>query len=389
MDIILVMILKNPVTWLRGNLAHNRGSSTAPFPQTLFLVVNSACNLHCKMCDIGMRDKDTQFYKNMNTGGDMSMKTIEKIIDGIRPHAPLIAIISTEPLLHPKIIDIIKTFRENGMKVQLTTNGLILPKFSEELVNADLDILYVSIDGTRDVHNEIRGNPNAWDNAVEGMKLIYDYKEQQKKSYPKVRLNCTISGYNCDTISEIPLSYYIPVRELDITEEIEPLEVSRFYTHIDFCHLNMITKEMADAHNNGGFKYLVEATQSSVSDPKVLDVDVDLLWDEMEIIKSTYSNKFYSFTPEIRTKEELIIYYKHPERFLENHCKCKVPWMSAQILADGTLGIATRCFNVNLGNVNETPFKELWNGEKMKEFRKNLANVGAYPACSRCCGVFG
>ena len=308
----------------------------------------------------------------------------------MRPHAPLIALISTEPLLHPKIIDIINAFHEVGCKVQLTTNGLLLPEFAEKLVSADLDILYVSIDGPRDVHNTIRGNPSSWDNAISGMKLIHDYKEQQKKAYPRVRISCTISGYNYDTLSEFPLSWYIPNIERDINEEEqEPVEVSRFYTRIEFCHLNMITKEMANAHNNGGFKYMVEATQSSVSDPKTLDVDVDVLWDEMEIIKATYSKNFYSFTPDIKTKEELIVYYKHPERFLNEHCKCKVPWTSGQILADGTLGIATRCFNVNLGNVNETPFKELWNGEKMKEFRKNLANVGAYPACSRCCGVFG
>ncbi len=365
-------------------MSYNKGDLNAPFPQTVYLVINGTCNLHCKMCDVGMREKDTQFYKNMNTG-NMTMDTLNNIIQGILPNKPLVAIISTEPLLHPQIIEFIKTIKQHGMKVQLTTNGLLLPEFAKHLVDVDLDVLYVSIDGVRDVHNEIRGNPDAWDNAVKGMKTIYDYKKSEKKKNPHVRLNCTISGYNCDSLFEIPLSWYIA--SPDSLEE--PEEVSQFYTHITFCHLNMITDEMIRAHNEGGFKNMVEATQSSVSDLKATTVDIDALWEEIENIKASYSNKFYEFVPDIKSKEELIVYYMHPERFLEGHNQCKVPWMAAQILSDGTLGIATRCFNVNLGNVNETPLKELWNGDKMREFRKNLKNVGAYPACSRCCGVFG
>jgi radical SAM protein with 4Fe4S-binding SPASM domain len=93
-----------------------------------------------------------------------------------------------------------------------------------------------------------------------------------------------------------------------------------------------------------------------------------------------------SFTPELN-KEEIDIFYNRPERFLKGHNKCLVPWKSAQILANGDLTISTRCFNMKLGNINETSFKEAWNSKEMKRFRKALRKEGAFPACSRCCGL--
>ncbi len=47
----------------------------------------------------------------------------------------------------------------------------------------------------------------------------------------------------------------------------------------------------------------------------------------------------------------------------------------------------TRCFQVSFGNIYEQSFKEIWNGPRYQEFRKNLITHGSYPACSRCCGI--
>jgi MoaA/NifB/PqqE/SkfB family radical SAM enzyme len=42
----------------------------------------------------------------------------------------------------------------------------------------------------------------------------------------------------------------------------------------------------------------------------------------------------------------------------------------------------------SVGNINEQPFYEIWNGEKYKEFRRQLSK-GLMPVCSRCCGLQG
>jgi MoaA/NifB/PqqE/SkfB family radical SAM enzyme len=38
-----------------------------------------------------------------------------------------------------------------------------------------------------------------------------------------------------------------------------------------------------------------------------------------------------------------------------------------------------------VGNVNQTPAMEVWNGEKFRSFRRLLAERGTLPICARCC----
>ncbi len=39
-------------------------------------------------------------------------------------------------------------------------------------------------------------------------------------------------------------------------------------------------------------------------------------------------------------------------------------------------------------SLGATTFKEIWNGELMKDFRSELKRAGGiFPACTRCCGV--
>ena len=75
---------------------------------------------------------------------------------------------------------------------------------------------------------------------------------------------------------------------------------------------------------------------------------------------------------------------------------CPGPFKTPAIMWDGTLTIC--CFdgmmNLSLGNVKQTPFKELWYGEKANEIRlkhirgefdKILTRWG-YPKCLHCKG---
>lgn len=52
---------------------------------------------------------------------------------------------------------------------------------------------------------------------------------------------------------------------------------------------------------------------------------------------------------------------------------CDVPWFgNAIIMSDGTVNFCCHSNGV-AGNVNETPFEEIWNGEVMRGIRKELA----------------
>lgn len=373
-------MLRSKLSSILREVPYMLNKNTVPPPQTIFLVINSVCNLRCRMCDIGMNQKDTQFYRNMDTQSTMSIDMIKKLVEEVKQYKPLIAIISTEPLLHPNIVEIVRIIREAGLQCQLTTNGFLLPRFAEALVDADLNTLYVSIDGPENVHDNIRRRDGAWKEAFVGMHRVREHKENTGKKNPYVRINYTISSYNYDVLTKFLSSVFVG-------EDGDPMEASDLYGHVDFSHTNFIRQSQAAAHNIL-YGDILPSTPSSVGDTTVVEfVNTDFLWDQIQEVKREYNPRFYSFVPDLKSKEDVEIFYK-TFSFIHPWNKCKVPWKAAQILANGDVNVSTRCFNVSFGNIGNTPFMDIWNGEKIQKFRKGLKEVGAYPACSRCCGVF-
>jgi MoaA/NifB/PqqE/SkfB family radical SAM enzyme len=101
-----------------------------------------ACNLDCITC-----------FRNawQQTIGRMAEQTFERFIAGLQALSPMPSVYFGgigEPLFHPKTISWIKRVKELGISVELITNGTILnEKIARQLIDAGLDILWVSLDG--------------------------------------------------------------------------------------------------------------------------------------------------------------------------------------------------------------------------------------------------
>src|SRR5439155_24866514 len=52
--------------------------SVVPYPSTIYLAVNTRCGFACKMCDVGMDQYDTQFYKIMSLSKDKPRERSEE-----------------------------------------------------------------------------------------------------------------------------------------------------------------------------------------------------------------------------------------------------------------------------------------------------------------------
>jgi len=77
--------------------------------------------------------------------------------------------------------------------------------------------------------------------------------------------------------------------------------------------------------------------------------------------------------------EEILRYYDGGitlDRF-----QCRVPWNTMTIDYRGDV---SPCYLKNLGNVRDTPLKELWHGSTMRELRTGVRQ-GLWPACQGCC----
>jgi MoaA/NifB/PqqE/SkfB family radical SAM enzyme len=101
-----------------------------------------ACNLDCITCFRNAWEQPI---------GRMTDESFEAILAGLQELDPIPSVYFGgigEPLFHPKTIDWIARVKLLGVNVELITNGTTLTeKKSKQLIDAGLDLLWVSIDG--------------------------------------------------------------------------------------------------------------------------------------------------------------------------------------------------------------------------------------------------
>jgi len=59
------------------------------------------------------------------------------------------------------------------------------------------------------------------------------------------------------------------------------------------------------------------------------------------------------------------------------------PWDTAHVLADGAVVVCEVQDRVEIGNLQQQTLREIWNGSKYRDFRRQYLN-GTHPACARC-----
>jgi MoaA/NifB/PqqE/SkfB family radical SAM enzyme len=118
----------------------------------VYIEPTSLCNLNCRMC-----------ARNVFAEPQGHMQTVifDRIIAGVRelPDPPEIFFGGFgEPLSHPGIIEMVAQAKAVARSVELITNGTLLTQeLSHQLIEAGLDVLWVSLDGvTPESYTDVR-----------------------------------------------------------------------------------------------------------------------------------------------------------------------------------------------------------------------------------------
>jgi len=149
--------------------------------------VNNVCNLHCSHCYWWLNRK--------NDEKDLSIEDWKKLIKEKfkKQHIFVVTLVGGEPLLRP---DIIKLFcDEMPRRVCVVTNGTFPLKRFEGLY-----FYWVSLDGTEEIHDSIRGKGS----YSETRKNIFNYIENQPKrngkpTWKDIWITMTINTLNYPT----------------------------------------------------------------------------------------------------------------------------------------------------------------------------------------------
>ncbi len=203
-----------------GSYKLNR-SLSGPIQGTLCLTYN--CNLRCEMCDLPQRHLE---FKNKGLKPHSLDEWYEIIDDFYRIGCSAIAISGGEPLLHKDIIKIVKRIKKRKMVCQITSNGwFITEDMANQLINAGLDTISISIDGDEDkLHDKIRGVKGSFSKALEAINTL-DRVRKKRLSKLKISISTVFGKSNyqniensidilkksgADRIGFIPVHYIAP-----------------------------------------------------------------------------------------------------------------------------------------------------------------------------------
>jgi MoaA/NifB/PqqE/SkfB family radical SAM enzyme len=338
-------------------------------PEWLVLGVNNICNLHCKMCDVGTQNQHTNFATNLvgTSPLNMPMELFQRIVDQAKKHYPGVKLgyAFTEPLIYPHLEASLAYAEKNGLFTSITTNALNLKQKAAMLAENGLNELYISLDGPEEIHNHIRGHKSAFQRAITGIEALLAQPQP-----PSISVFCVITEWNIGYLTDL-LDFFrsYPIKQLG------------------FMHMNFTPQHIADQHNLlYGTTY--PATDSNVEEINVEAMDLNKLNTEISVIKKTKAPFKVSFSPDLKSIDELNTFYHHPEKLLGK--RCNDVFSNIMIKSDGSVIPAHgRCYNLNIGNLYENELNTIWNASKFGDFRKTLVKAGGLlPACSRCCSAF-
>lgn len=341
----------------------------ANFPISISIQINSKCNLNCRMCDVGTKNNKTLYYRSAVLVDELPVKEWKKFISDVAIYRPNIFIPGLEPLLYKDIIEFLDfVVNKNKLVCEINTNGFLLDNYAKALVDVGLDRLDISLDGPEKIHDEIRGVKGSFAKTISGIEKILSYRKNKKK--PKINIFFTISNFNYHCLN-------------DTIKILEQNNIN--YDELLFTHLLFIDERLANLNNTlcPGFS----TTTVNSSGVNINEIKIDELKREIMAIKNDIHKRNIIFFPDLKP-DFLEDYYFNSSKFIGNRKNCILPWLMASIQADGEVIVMPRCFGIKFGNIKKDSLKNIWNSEKFRKFRVELKKKGAFPACSRCCGVF-
>ena len=155
------------------------------------------CNLSCRHCYQGERSRDEmplpQMKKVVREASDMIKEWTDTY--GIA-FSPSMNITGGEPFLRSDLFDILRIIKQQGFEVYLLTNGtLVNHERARMLADLGVDGVQVSIEGSEDVHDAIRGSGSFVASAA-GIEHLVD-------SGLNVTLNMTLSNLNAGQVKKV------------------------------------------------------------------------------------------------------------------------------------------------------------------------------------------
>jgi radical SAM protein with 4Fe4S-binding SPASM domain len=341
-------------------------------PIQISLRITNVCNHRCAVCGQYGKNGYMHFKESKDLLKTLPLQTYKELVDEHAHLKPLYYITGGEPFLYQGLVELCNYMKKKGSVVSVVTNGVMLEKYAEEIVKNKWDMILVSFDGPKDVHDQCRNFDGAYDSAAKGLIKIHKIKKEMKSVKPFVLTSTTLSSVNVPVLEET----------FNIGKEIKPdlmvVYLSWFTSEkIGKAH----TKILEDNLNITPYTWKSYAKEFSKEEARSFK-------DALTRVKEKRWPFPYFIIPDLKEKD-FENYYLKPDEFFGFE-KCVAPFVMVDIMPNGDVVTCRDYIDVIVGNITEKPLLEIWNDDKFVAWRKLLIkHHGKLPQCSRCCGLMG
>ena len=329
-------------------------------PTHALLFITYRCTNQCRMCTIWKRGKKS------NKREELNLEYWKKCVDELLSRKiKVIEIFGGDSLIRKDVtiplIEYIKKKNENVIVDFPTNCNLLDEETAKALIRAGVDRLYVSLDGTVEIHDKIRGRKGAYNSVLRSLEYLVEAKKNLKQETPEIIINCTISALNIDSFEQI-----IPVVEKFGADTIE------------FEYVGEFKEENIQNTNVDGIK----------PNPFYITLDSSnlLTREQAYLLKKKMKN-----IRELAKKLRIKIVTQHIDALtIDNLTKGMIPnkkcYFCRYTVSIDPFGNVMGCFHFNnyiLGNIKYVPFSLIWKNKNHRRFLK-FQKKGKIKICNNC-----
>jgi len=309
----------------------------------LVVHAHSACNCRCLMCDIWkIREAKSFGVRDLRP----QLESIRRL--GVR----WIVFSGGEPLLNADLPEVCAMLRAEGIHLTLLSTGLLLKKQARSIA-ASFDDVIVSLDGPRQIHDQIRRVDGAFDSINEGVAAL-----RQLRPGMKIAARSTVQRVNHRFL----------------------VETARAAFRMKLDGISFLAVDVNSTAFNRSLVWPLARQNEialSLDDVPFLDREIDAL---ILAAKAEFPVGFVAESAEklrrIARHFRVLLGVARPESPI-----CNAPWVSAVVEVDGT--VRPCFFHPAIGNLNQETLEEVVNGSVAQDFRKDL-EVESNAICKNC-----
>jgi len=304
----------------------------------------------------------------------LDIDVVKSIIEECKPVRPYYELYGGEPLLYPHIDEVLWAIKSAGSKVQLSTNGTLLAKHAEMLVETSPERIWVSLDGPPEINDRQRGD-DVFARAVQGIDTVHALRKRLGVSYPLMGTSVVITPLNFRYLEEM-FFQALDLRKLDCVS-LELQAYLREQDHQDYEHVLQREFGIATAPLARGF----------VKDPAIFaDMDFGLLARQIAKIAACCQELglYLNTYPKVMSEDNIRKYFS-ADWFTMSWVRrrCSFPWISTEISARGDVTTCHAFYDLSLGNVYTSSIGDIWRGERYTQYR-NYLRKNLLPICQSC-----